>query len=64
MEHELKYDIENEIVEATSGKVIVRKSEEGIYFKEESRLYSNIETKSEKQNCVKIKNIAHLRENA
>jgi len=41
-------DIENEIVEATSGKVIVRKSEEGIYFKEESRLYSNIETKSEK----------------
>jgi len=34
--------IENEIVEATSGKVIVRKSEEGIYFKEESRLYKQL----------------------
>jgi len=31
--------VENEIVEATSGKVIVRKSEEGIYFKEGNRLY-------------------------
>ena len=35
-------DIENEIVEATNGKVIVRKSEEGIYFKEENRLYSTM----------------------
>ena len=34
--------IEGEIVEATSGKVIVRKSEEGIYFKEGNRLYAQI----------------------
>lgn len=34
--------IESEIVESTSGKVIVRRSEEGIYFKEENRLYSHI----------------------
>ncbi|BCZ45231.1 YigZ family protein [Clostridium gelidum] len=35
-------NIENEIVEATSGKVIVRKSEEGIYFKEGNRLYQQL----------------------
>jgi uncharacterized YigZ family protein len=35
-------DIENEIVEITNGKVIVRKSEEGIYFKEGNRLYLQI----------------------
>ena len=35
-------DIENEIVEAANGKVIVRKSEEGIYFKEGNRLYLKI----------------------
>ena len=34
--------IEREIVEATSGKVITRKSEEGIYFKEGTRLYAQI----------------------
>ena len=34
--------IESEIVESTSGKVIVRKSEEGVYFKEGHRLYSEI----------------------
>lgn len=34
--------IESEVVESTSGKVIVRKSEEGIYFKEENRLYAHI----------------------
>ena len=34
--------IEGEIVEASSGKVIVRRSEEGIYFKEEHRLYAEI----------------------
>ena len=34
--------IESEIVESTSGKVIVRRSEEGIYFKEGNRLYANI----------------------
>lgn len=34
--------IESEIVEATSGKVIVRRSEEGIYFKEENRLFAEI----------------------
>jgi len=35
-------DIENEIIEATNGKIIVRKSEEGIYFKEGNRLYTKI----------------------
>jgi hypothetical protein len=35
-------DIENEIVEVTNGKVIVRKSEEDIYFKEGNRLYLKI----------------------
>lgn len=34
--------IEGEIVEASSGKVIVRRSEEGIYFKEGNRLYAQI----------------------
>lgn len=34
--------IESEIVEATSGKVISRKSEEKIYFKEGHRLYEKI----------------------
>ena len=34
--------IEAEIVEASSGKIIVSKSEEGIYFKEEHRLYVQI----------------------
>lgn len=40
-------DMENEIVEATSGKVIVRKSEEGIYFKDGNRLYSQLIMKNE-----------------
>lgn len=35
-------NIENEIVEVTNGKIIVRKSEEGIYFKEGNRLYLTI----------------------
>lgn len=35
-------DVENEIVEVTNGKVIVRKSEEAIYFKEGNRLYLKI----------------------
>lgn len=35
-------NIENEIVEATNGKVIVRKSEESIYFKEGNRLYGQL----------------------
>jgi uncharacterized YigZ family protein len=34
--------IENEIIEATNGKVIVRKSDEGIYFKEKNRMYVEI----------------------
>lgn len=34
--------IENEIVESTNGKVIIQKSEEGVYFKEGHRLYSEI----------------------
>lgn len=41
-EKTISNDIENEIVEATNGKVIVRKSEEGIYFKEGNRLYLKI----------------------
>ncbi|EHJ01444.1 protein of unknown function UPF0029 [Clostridium sp. DL-VIII] len=35
-------NIENEVVEITNGKIIVRKSEEGIYFKEGNRLYLSI----------------------
>ncbi len=35
-------NIENEIVEITNGKIIVRKSEESIYFKEGNRLYLTI----------------------
>lgn len=34
--------VESEIVECTNGKVIVRKTEEGIYFKEGNRLYAEI----------------------
>lgn len=34
--------IESEIVESTNGKVIVRKSGEGVYFKEGNRLYAEI----------------------
>ncbi|WP_297416854.1 YigZ family protein [Clostridium sp.] len=34
--------LENEIVEVTNGKVIIRKSEEGIYFREGNRLYLKI----------------------
>lgn len=35
-------EIEGEIVESTNGKVIVKKSEEDIYFKEGNRLYAKI----------------------
>lgn len=38
-EKSISETIENEIVEVTNGKVIVRKSAEGIYFKEGNRLY-------------------------
>ncbi|OPJ60055.1 YigZ family protein [Clostridium chromiireducens] len=41
-EKAISEDIENEIIEATNGKIIVRKSEEGIYFKEGNRLYTRI----------------------
>lgn len=41
-EKSIAEDIENEIIEATNGKIIVRKSEEGIYFKEGNRLYTRI----------------------
>lgn len=41
-EKSIAENIENEIVEVTNGKIIVRKSEEGIYFKEGNRLYLNI----------------------
>lgn len=34
--------IEKELVNATSGKIVVKKSEEDIYFKEENRLYSRV----------------------
>jgi uncharacterized protein, YigZ family len=35
-------NVESEVIEATNGKVIVRKSDEGIYFKEGNRLYAEI----------------------
>lgn len=35
-------NVESEVIEATNGKVIVRKSNEGIYFKEGNRLYTEI----------------------
>lgn len=41
-EESMASTIEGEIVEASSGKIIVSKSEEGIYFKEEHRLYAQI----------------------
>lgn len=41
-EEAISEEIENEIVEVTNGKVIVRKSEEGIYFKEGNRLFAEI----------------------
>lgn len=41
-EEAISEEIENEIVEVTNGKVIVRKSEEGIYFKESNRLFAEI----------------------
>ena len=34
--------IEKEIIEVTSGKVIIEKGEEGVYFREENRLYSEV----------------------
>lgn len=34
--------IEKEVTEATNGKAVIEKSEEGIYFKEENRLYKAI----------------------
>lgn len=38
-EKAISENMENEIVEITNGKVIVRKSDEGIYFKEGNRLF-------------------------
>ncbi|MCR1949531.1 MULTISPECIES: YigZ family protein [unclassified Clostridium] len=35
-------DIEKEIIEISNGKIIVNKEDEGIYFKEENRLYKLI----------------------
>lgn len=34
--------IEEELVNSTNGKVVVEKSDKGIYFKEENRLYSDV----------------------
>ncbi|PRR83877.1 YigZ family protein [Clostridium vincentii] len=34
--------VEKEIVDATSGKVVIEKGEEGAYFMEENRLYSEV----------------------
>jgi uncharacterized YigZ family protein len=34
--------IEKEIIEVTSGKVVIEKGEEGAYFREENRLYSEV----------------------
>lgn len=41
-EKTLSDEIEGEIVESTNGKVIVKKSEQDIYFKEGNRLYAKI----------------------
>ena len=35
-------NIEKETIECTNGKVIIEKSDEGIYFKEENRLYKEM----------------------
>ena len=34
--------MEDEFIEVTNGKIIIRKSEEGIYFKEGNRLFKNL----------------------
>jgi uncharacterized YigZ family protein len=41
-EENISDSIESEIIESTNGKVISRKSEEGIYFKEGNRLYKSL----------------------
>lgn len=41
-EENISDSIESEIIESTNGKVISRRSEEGIYFKEGNRLYKNL----------------------
>jgi len=41
-EKAISEDMENEIIEATNGKVIIRKSDEGIYFKEKNRMYVEV----------------------
>lgn len=41
-EENISDSIESEIIESTNGKVILRRSEEGIYFKEGNRLYKNL----------------------
>ena len=35
-------DAEKEVTEATNGKAVISKAEEGIYFKEENRLFKGI----------------------
>ncbi|MGL4774364.1 MAG: YigZ family protein [Clostridium sp.] len=42
-ENELSDEIEKEMINSSNGKIDVRRSEEGIYFKEENRLYNIIE---------------------
>lgn len=41
-EESISDTIESEIIESTNGKVILLRSEEGIYFKEGNRLYKNL----------------------
>ena len=41
-ETEKASDIEKEIIEISNGKIKVNKEDEGIYFKEENRLYKLI----------------------
>ena len=36
-------EIENEFINSTNGKIVIKKSEEGIYFKEENRLYKGMD---------------------
>ncbi|MGL5152696.1 MAG: YigZ family protein [Clostridium sp.] len=41
-EKSISEEIEQEMINSSNGKIEIRKSEEGIYFKEENRLYSII----------------------
>lgn len=42
-ESDLVEKVENDFVEITNGKVVIEKSDEGVYFKEGNRLYENFD---------------------